>query len=134
MTLSRQVATMLRTYQREKKMKQLKKITRLRKSRNLTTLTKMPRYQTAWWKKVSLSDTPARKLIGGVYDCTPLFLLKIRVYIVLRIYCTNSFIRWICIFTNSYWSFAISIINNLCRCIVADNNRCSISTICLCLR
>jgi hypothetical protein len=47
MTLSRQVATMLRTYQREKKMKQLKKQTRVRKSRNLTTLTKMPRYQTA---------------------------------------------------------------------------------------
>jgi len=47
MTLSRQVATMLRTYQREKKMKQLKKQTRVRKSKNLSTLTKTPRYQTA---------------------------------------------------------------------------------------
>ena len=33
--------------EREKKMKQLKKQTRARKSKNLSTLTKMPRYQTA---------------------------------------------------------------------------------------
>jgi len=47
MTFTREAATMLRTYQREKKMKQLKKQTRVRKSKNLSTLTKTPRYQTA---------------------------------------------------------------------------------------
>ena len=42
MTLSRQVATVIYEHIKgRKKMKQLKKITRLQKSRNLSTLTKM---------------------------------------------------------------------------------------------